>query len=553
MLDATLTTADLLRARRDDTAPALRFADQTWTWAEFVVECERRAAALAAVRADLPPETPWHIGALMDNSPEYMFLIGGAALSGATLVGVNPTRRGDELISDVTRTDCAIVLVGPSMVELATDLDGAVRTLRTDSDEYRALLRAEPTILPEGPDNHTLLLLFTSGSTGAPKAVKCSSARLAAIGALNVHGITRDDVAYNAMPLFHGNAVMSAWAPILFVGGAYALRDKFSASGFLPDIQRFGATFFNYVGRSLAYILAQPERPEERDNSLRFGWGTEASPRDRDEFARRFGVPVVESYGSSEGVCVIVRDASTPRGALGIPNPALGMVVLDESGAECPPAIIADDGGIVNGDEAIGEIVARGGGNRFEGYYNNDAAAAEKIRDGDYWSGDLAYRTPDGVYWFAGRTNDWIRVDSENFSTAPLERIITRYPSITGASAYGVPDPRTGDRVMATLETDDSFDATAFAEFLDAQLDMGTKWTPHFLRLTRRFPLTATRKIDKASLRRAAWRSDDRILVRDGDRYVPFDADSLAAFEASFADHDRSHLLPADPREKDAS
>ncbi|MDR2280896.1 MAG: acyl-CoA synthetase, partial [Gordonia sp. (in: high G+C Gram-positive bacteria)] len=76
------TTADLLRARRDDDARALLFADSEWTWSQFVVECERRAAAMRAVHAGLPGGTPWHVGVLMDNSPEYLFLIGGAALAG---------------------------------------------------------------------------------------------------------------------------------------------------------------------------------------------------------------------------------------------------------------------------------------------------------------------------------------------------------------------------------------------------------------------------------------------------------------------------------------
>src|SRR5690606_38260452 len=130
-------------------------------------------------------------------------------------------------------------------------------------------------------------------------------------------GLTRDDVAYNAMPLFHGNALMAAWAPILAVGGTYAMRPRFSASGFAPDVRRFGATFFNYVGRALSYVLAQPEHPDEADNRLRFGFGTEASTRDREEFQRRFGCRIVESYGSSEGVCTIMRTETTPPGALG--------------------------------------------------------------------------------------------------------------------------------------------------------------------------------------------------------------------------------------------
>lgn len=547
---APVTTADLLQARRDDDATALLFEDRSWTWREYVAECAIRAAALTALRATIAPTEPWHVGILMDNDPEYLFLIGGAALAGATIVGINPTRRGAELRSDITRTDTRAVLVDDAHLDLIGDLGDEVPVLRVAGDDYRSLLADAVSSAPtdwtdRSVQNRTLLLLFTSGSTGAPKAVRCSSSRLAAIGVLNVHGITSDDVAYNAMPLFHGNAIMSAWAPIASVGGTYALRSKFSASGFLPDIQRFRATFFNYVGRSLAYILAQPERPEEKDNCLRFGWGTEASARDREEFTRRFGVPITESYGSSEGVCVIVRDATTPRGALGKPNPALGMVVVDPDGNEVPDAIFDDDGSLLNGAEAIGEIVARGGGARFEGYYNNPEADADKIRDGDYWSGDLAYRDADGVFWFAGRTNDWIRVDSENFSTAPLERIIARFPDVTGVAAYAVPDPQTGDRVMVTLEFDGDFDPVAFLAFLREQPDMGTKWTPHFVRLTETFPLTATRKLYKAPLRSAGWRTDDPVYALVDGAYRLLDDGAAARLADEFHAHDRAHLLPA--------
>ncbi|WP_347955193.1 AMP-binding protein [Gordonia aichiensis] len=359
-----VTTADLLHARRDDDSPALAFEDRRWTWRQFVAECAIRAAALTALRRS-PSAAPWHVGVLMDNDPEYLFLIGGAALAGATIVGVNPTRRGAELRADVVGTDCQTVIVADNHLDTAQAFAADVPLLPVTGPEYRALLADAASSTPEdwigsAPANHDLLLLFTSGSTGAPKAVICSSARLAAIGVLNVHGITRDDVAYNAMPMFHGNAIMSAWAPIAAVGGTYALRSKFSASGFLPDIQKFGATFFNYVGWSLAYILAQPERPAESDNRLRFGWGTEASAHDRAEFTRRFGAPISESYGASEGVCVIIRDDSTPPGALGIPNPALGMAVVRPDGTDCPPAEFAADGTLLNAAEAIGEIIARG-------------------------------------------------------------------------------------------------------------------------------------------------------------------------------------------------
>ncbi len=548
---ALRTIADHLAARADDDATALLTSECAWTWRDFVRESAIRAQMLSSLRRD---ESPWHIGVLMDNDPEYLFVIGGAALAGATIVGINPTRRGAQLADDVARTDCSLVIVGQSYLGLAQDLPSRVERIAASSQGYRELLRtaAESTIddfTSYRGVNHDLLLLFTSGSTGTPKAVVCSSARLAAIGELNVRGLTRNDVSYNAMPLFHGNALMSTWAPTLCQGGTFAMRQRFSASKFLPDVIEFGATFFNYVGRSLSYVLAQPESPAEATTKLRLGFGTEASATDQSEFMRRYGCTIIESYGSSEGVCVIMRDVDTPDGALGVPRPELGLEICHEDGTLCATALFDDDGIMLNPDDAIGEIVARGGAARFEGYYNNPEAMSEKVRDGDYWSGDLAYRDTDGNFWFAGRTSDWVRVDSENFATAPLERILTRFDGVRAAAAYAVPDPRTGDTLMVALETNThTFEPEGFARFLTQQADLGTKWTPSLVRITDALPLTATRKIDKPALRRVAWHTDDPLFEFVDGTYRLVRPEYAAARAARFAAHDRLHLLPRDPR-----
>ena len=118
----------------------------------------------------------------------------------------------------------------------------------------------------------------------------------------------------------------------------------------------------------------------------------------------------------------------------------------------------------------------------FEGYYNNPEADAERTRNGWYWSGDLAYRDEEGIFYFAGRTGDWLRVDSENFAAAPVERILARFDGVSGVAVYPVPDTRTGDQVMAALELEPgaTFDPEAFTAFLAAQADLGTKWAPRY-------------------------------------------------------------------------
>lgn len=544
------TLAGLLLARAEDDAPALLFEDDRWTWRELLREAAVRAAALRELRPD--DGRPWHVGVLLDNTPEYLFLVAAAGLSGATVVGINPTRRGAELAADIRTTDCDTIVTEPAHLPLLDGIDhGARRVLVAGAASHDDLLArhagARVEAAPEALDPATLLLLlFTSGSTGTPKAVICSTGRFAVLCQVTPLQLGRDDVAYNAMPMFHGNALMASWGPCLVHGSTFALRRRFSASGFLDDVRRFGATYFNYVGRSLSYVLAQPERPEESDNRLRMGFGTEASARDRAEFERRFGCPLVESYGSSEGTCSIRRVPGTPEGALGLPAEATPVELRRPDGSPCPPARFGDDGRMLNADEAIGEIVAVGAAERFEGYYANPDASAEKIRGADYWSGDLAYRDEDGWFWFAGRSADWLRVDSENFAAAPVERILARHPDVTVAAVYAVPDPRTGDRVMATLQVagdPDAFDTDAFAAFLAAQSDLGTKWAPSLLRITGDLPVTATRKVDKPALKRLQWGGADPVHERVDGAYVRLTAERVAELRSEFARHRRTALL----------
>ena len=541
------TIAGLLLARAGDDNTALLFEDQRWSWRELVREAAARSAMLQELR---PAGRPWHVGVLLENTPEYIFLIAGAALCGATVVGINPTRRGAGLAADIRGTDCAVIVTDGAYGELLDGLDhGAPRVLDAGLGGYADLLAAHrgaaAEATAEGLDPRSaLLLLFTSGSTGAPKAVICSTGRWAYICQVNPISFTPEDVAYNAMPIFHGNALMAALGPCLANGSAFAMRRRFSASGFLPDIRRFGATFFNYVGRSLDYILAQPERPEERDNRLRFGFGTEASARDRAEFSRRYGCPLLESYGSSEGTVYLICTPETPEGALGVPQQGFSVEIDNALGEVCPPARFDASGVLLNAEEAIGEIVSRGAAARFEGYYNNPQASRDRLRDGDYWTGDLGYRDEDGFFWFAGRTADWLRVDAENFAAAPVEQILGRFPGVTAAAVYAVPDPVTGDQVMAALEIPGGeFDPGAFGAFLGAQPDLGTKQSPRLIRITASLPETATHKVSKPTLRRLLWHGEDPVYERDGESYVPMTADRKRALEAEYAGHGRDHLL----------
>ncbi|HUI02036.1 MAG TPA: AMP-binding protein, partial [Acidimicrobiales bacterium] len=505
------TVAELVLARAEDDDVGLRFEDAAWSWRQVVAEAWARAALLERTRRP----GPFHVGVLLENVPEYLFLLCGAALAGAAVVGINPTRRGAELARDVRHTDCQLVVTDEGSLPLLEGLDigvGPDRVLLAGSPTYaRATQRGDgrppPGWAPPGPDA-LYLLLFTSGSTGAPKAVRVTQGRMAGQASTMARGsgFGPGDVMYCAMPLFHGNALNTCVVPAVASGATLVLRRRFSASGFLPDVRRYGVTYFNYVGRALAYVLATDPAPDDADNTLRFGFGTDASPRDISAFKRRFACPIVEGYGSSEGAIAMSRVPGTPRAAIGKPPPGTDVVIVDPvTGQECPPARFDGEGMLRNGSEAIGEIVSRDGVARFEGYHANAEADAERTRNGWFWSGDLGYRDAEGFFYFAGRTSDWLRVDGENFAAAPVERILARFPGVVTAVVYPVPDPRTGDQAMAVLELADpgGFDPGAFARFLEEQPDLGTKWAPLFVRVTGAVPLTASGKVDKRPLRRA--------------------------------------------------
>ena len=505
--------ADLLRRRADDDNAALLIGDGAWTYRELVAEGSRRATLFDEIRDD---DRPPHIGVLLENVPDYLFWLTAAALSGAVIVGVNSTYRGDQLGMLVRHTDCQLLVTDEKSRTLLDGVDTDVaddRVLMIDSGEYAARVASHPESYPDVAvqDDDLFLLIFTSGSTGLPKAVRCTQGRFARTGThvATVAELAPGDAVYAPLPFFHSSALFTGWSSALNAAVPISTRPRFSASNTLPDIRRFGVSMLAYTGKVLNYILATPEQPDDGANPLRLAFGNEASTRDITEFARRFGCNVRDSYGSTEGIIIIRRDPSMPQGALGKGEPTL-KVVDPDTGVERPPVHFGPDGRPTNLEEAVGEIVETAPTSSFEGYYRNEEATNARFRDGWYWSGDLAFRDDDDWLYFAGRSNEWLRVDGENFAAAPVEAIIGRYPDVRSLAVYAVPDDPVGDRVMVALELRSGveFDPAGFDAFLAEQPDLGPKWLPAFVSVTDDLPKLASLKIDKQRLRREAWRTE---------------------------------------------
>jgi fatty-acyl-CoA synthase len=508
------TIQQLLRTRVGDSAPAVKYDDRVWSWREHLADASAAAAALIGI-AD--PNRPLHVGALLGNTPEMLTAMAAAALGGYVLCGINDTRRGVALAKDILRADCQILLTDPAHRALLDGLDlPGVRVLDLSTDEWSGLLAAAGPLVPhrEVDPTDTLMMIFTSGTSGEPKAVRVTHLTVIFAGASLIERFEVDSsgVCYLSMPLFHSNALLAGWS-VAVGSGAAMVPATFSASGLLSDLRRYGATYMNYVGKPLAYVLATPELPDDADNPLLVAFGNEASDRDIAEFSRRFDCRVWDGFGSTEGAIIITREDGCPPGSLGQGFP--GVSIYDPATlAECPVARFDDDGALINADEAIGELVNTSGAGMFAGYYNDQDATDARLRHGMFWSGDLAYRDADGWIYFAGRSGDWLRVDGENMTTAPIERILQRLPAVSQVAVYAVPDERVGDQVMAALVLVDDVELTPaeFGEFLVGQSDLSPKAWPRHVWITEGLPATATNKILKRELSSRGVRPEGGLL-----------------------------------------
>ena len=497
------TIAEHIEKHRNNESVAIVADGHSITYKQFFEESARRANYARKTTGKYHP----HIGVMLENTPEFLYWLGACAISRSILVALNSTHRGKELEQQVSHTSCDMVFTENRFFEQLTDagIDQGIID-RVDTATYLNMVSgfdADFDVIGVFPSDK-FLLIFTSGTSGAPKAVITTQGRLEFVGTA-ISGLlqfTSSERCYISMPLFHSNSIFSGWAPALVAGATVVLRRKFSASQFMSDIRKHEITYFNYVGRPLTYILEQPESPDDKNHCVRIGFGNEAPPSDIRRFTERFNIPLMDSYGQTEMGATILRVPDMPEGALGIALNDSVKVMKRENLWECDRAEFDTNGVLINPEEAIGEIVNTGE-TSFEGYWNNERAMKERTENGYYWTGDLAYRDKDGFFYFAGRTTDWARVDGENFSTAIVDSIMSRFPDFFLVACYAVPDERVGDKlvVAAQMRANTKFDKTSFMSFIAEQPDISPKWIPSVIRIVSDMPMTESNKIMKRRLR----------------------------------------------------
>ncbi len=357
--------------------------------------------------------------------------------------------------------------------------------------------------------------MFTSGTTGMPKAAKITHTRgqYYLRGFVVASGAKSTDRVMMVLPMYHGTGGICGVGLALSVGGAVIVLPKFSASNFWDEAVKYKATIFMYVGELCRFLLNAPAHPKERDHQLRCIVGNGLRPEVWPKFVERFTIPkVVEFYGATEGNISMIN-VTNKVGAVGrIPE-----YMRDKSNGdlikfdvETNTHIRGEDGFCQRTEvgeigELIGEIRPGETRYKYEGYEDKDASAKKIITDvytkGDRWfhTGDLLWRDAQGYYYFADRIGDTFRWKAENVATNEVSAAITEFAGVSQANVYGVPIPGyDGKAGMASLVIDPNIDLEALYKHIKNALPPYAR--PVFLRVTSTSNTTGTFKYKKNDL-----------------------------------------------------
>jgi len=372
--------------------------------------------------------------------------------------------------------------------------------------------------------------VFTSGTTGLPKAANVSHGRYMAAGAgwKATLGLSEQDVFYCSLPLFHSSALLSLYGTALITGGAVFLRRKFSVSNFWKDVQAHHITVFQYIGEVCRYLTQAPDVPEQNNHSLRFLLGSGMGADVWNRFTSRFGehIRIIEGWGSTESNCAMSNFDQKPGACGRTPYPENSHMRLfrydqveDQLERDAEGRVILCQPGEVG--ELHGQI-QRGNGDivsPFEGYTSPEATEAKIVRNaveqGDAWwrSGDLFRFDDEGYFYFVDRIGDTFRWKGENVSTQEVAQLLSDYADAETINVYGVKVPGHEGRagmVAITLRADAAFDPDALYQCAQDRLAHYAR--PLFVRVLSEADITANFKLRKVRLRDEGF---DRSVVTD--------------------------------------
>ena len=539
---------------------AILFEDFSCTWREL----NEKSNQYARVLQDAEIGKGDVVSMMVENRIE--FLIGVLAIMklGAIAALINTNLRENPLRHCITTTESKICLFG---MELVNAIDEVREDLHMQGDDaFFAIPDGEDSDVPEWANNietassnqdnsnlpvtqeielgMTAMYIFTSGTTGLPKAAVMSHNRFLATSSLShIAGIkcTNEDRIYLALPLYHGTGLVVGVGAACSSGATMYLRRKFSASQFLDEVRTHQLTCMVYVGELCRYLFNTPEKTDDADTPLTRIMGNGLRPDIWDAFKKRFGIKrIVEFYGASEGNAAFANVLNKNQ-TIGLTSAKVALVQYDVPDDEI---IRNSDGRCIQVEQGEpGLCVAQiNAVSKFEGYTNSEATEKKILRDvfeeGDAWfnTGDLLKTVNVGFdlgydhYQFVDRVGDTFRWRSENVSTNEVGEIINSYPQIEICNVYGVEVPgadgRAGMVAVNMKQGENTMDLEAFAEYVNRELPPFSR--PVFVRVQTELDVTGTFKMVKKDLVQQNYdlnQFDDPVYVMKprSTEYVPLD------------------------------
>ncbi|WP_249151173.1 ATP-dependent acyl-CoA ligase [Bradyrhizobium liaoningense] len=506
--DRILSTILTRQAERYGDRLLLVAGETRWTYTQ--------AAAIAAASAqtliDAGIKPGDRVALMCSNRPEFLQVYLGCAWLGAIVVPINTALRGFQLSHIMRNSRPALLVVEAPFLAAFDTVDAAVQlpsqTWLIGSADTTNATRILPVPLPAIGSSaspgavrpgDTVAILYTSGTTGPAKGVCCPQAQLFWWGIYSARalGIREGDVLFTTLPLFHTNA-LNAFYQAMLNGCTYVLEPKFSASGFWAAARRHEATVGYLLGAMASMLLAQPATTDDSAHGLRVALGGGVPPQIHKPFLERFGVPLVDGYGSTETNFVFAGTIPSDRpGTMGYLADGIEARIVDENDSELA-------------DGQAGELVLRAK-EPFAfatGYFGMPEKTVEAWRNLWFHSGDRVVRDADGHYRFIDRMKDSIRRRGENVSSWEVEQTVLSHPAVAACAIYPLPSELGEDEVAAAilLEPGQSLDPVDIVRHCEGQIAYFA--IPRYVRIVSAMPLTENGKIKKGTLREAGVTAD---------------------------------------------
>ncbi len=500
---AQRTLPQLLRrqAERFGARPFLRIDGAQWTHADPVVHGAARAGALKAAgvaRGD-------RVAVMCANRVEFFETVLACGWLGAVVVPVNTALMAAQ-VDHVLRDSgaCLLVTQGALLEILPQALPETLRRIwLVDGDTPAAWgspshgLVVEPWPAPGAPEpaadvgpGDLFAILYTSGTTGAPKGVMCPHAQYVAWG-LNtsrVLGLNEADVLCTTLPMFHIHA-LNTYAQAAVTGCRGVWLTRFSASGFWPAMQE--ATVIYLLGAMVPILLAQPEGAQERSHRVRIGLGPGVPASGAQTFFERTGVRLMEGYGSTETNFVLSAIAGAPSdGTMGWVQPDFHARIVDELDVEVPDGTAGEL--VVRADEPFAFAL---------GYWGLPQQTVQAWRNLWFHTGDRVLREPDGRFRFVDRLKDAIRRRGENISSWEVEQVVQSHPAVAEVAVFPVRSDLAEDEGMAAIipRAGHALDVAELWAYCDGRLPKFA--VPRYVDVVDDLPRTANGKVRKFVLR----------------------------------------------------